>query len=111
MFVVDKAGTNLDPAITRTRIGKSIYGIYNQVENDLLQLDAITFDNQRIGNEGSLHGDVMGCSLRRQNADHFAYNFIQVDILRFDCGLGKKSTEPLYHTIRPLIGALDIGQN
>ena len=47
----------------------------------------------------------------RQNADHFAHNFIQVDILRFDCGLGEKSTEPLYHIIRPLIGALDISQN
>ena len=53
----------------------------------------------------------MGCGQRTQNADNFAHDFIQVDISSFDPRLGEKSTESLYHTIRPLIGALDIGQN
>ena len=88
-----KVSTNLDLAIGRIRLGKRIDGIHNQVKNDLLQLDAVTFDNQRMGSEGSLQGDVMGCGLRSQNADHFAHNFIQVDISSFDPRLGEKLTE------------------
>ena len=68
---------------------KRINGIHYQVKNDLFQLDTVTFDNQRIGNEGSLQFDVMGCGLRSQNADHFRHNLIQGDIFSFNYGLGE----------------------
>ena len=51
-------------SVVGTRLAKRIYGIYNQVKNDLFQLDAVALDNQRIGNEDSLQGDVMGYGQR-----------------------------------------------
>ncbi len=77
-------------------MGERIDGIHYQVKNDLLQLDAVTFDNQRMGNELSLQGNTMGSGLSSQNADHVAHNLVQVDISSFNLRLGEKLTESLY---------------
>jgi len=83
--LVNKLCPNRTPANIASSLGKRIDCIRNQIKNDLLQLNAVTFDNQGMG---GVNDNPTSSCLGGQNSDYFTHNLIQVDIFRLDFGLG-----------------------
>jgi hypothetical protein len=109
--VVEEICPDGDLAIIPARLCKRVYGVTNEVKNDLPQLDAITFYYQRTRSEHSVQGNVPICRLCCWNSDHFGHDLVQVNIPSFDLSLGEKTAQALYDLGRPVIITLDISQN
>ena len=110
-IVAQMGRTNGDLTIALASSCERFDSVCNQVEDNLLQLNTVTFHHQRKGGELRDQSNVMCRGLNGHNSKHFASNFVQVDIPSIETGFGEKTTQSFDDLACPKIGTPDIGQN
>jgi hypothetical protein len=77
-----------------------------QVQDDLLQLDAIGADDRQVNREFCLQERATPLQFARRQGDYFSCRIVQVDLVRDPCLLGEHCSRTLDH-IRSTIGVTD----
>ena len=88
-----------------------VHTIYDQVQDDLLQLNAVPAHAQRPVNRPAIQLDIARFGLHRKKFKHLTNRFVEIDILRLDCRLPEQATQPPYDLGRSLVVAPDLIDN